>query len=44
MEIQLRKSRFSGAPGRREKAKHPTGREEKLLKTQMWCGEDDLGK
>jgi hypothetical protein len=42
MQIQLRKSRFGGAPGRRRKAKHPTGRKEELLKAQMWCGKDDL--
>ena len=36
MQIQLRKSRFGGVPGRRRKAQHPTGREEKLLTAQMW--------
>ncbi len=44
MQIQLRKSRFGGVPRRRRKAQHPTGREEELLRAQMWCGKDDLGK
>ena len=44
MQIQLRKSRFGGAPGRRRKAQHPTGREEELLTARMWCGKHDLGE
>jgi hypothetical protein len=44
MQIQLRKSRFGGVPGRGRKAQHPTGREEELLTAQMWCGKDDLGE
>jgi hypothetical protein len=44
MQIQLRKSRFGGVPGRRRKAQHPTGREEKLLTAQMWWGKDDFGE
>ena len=44
MQIQLRKSRFGVGPGEMGKAKHPTEREEELLKAQVWCGEDDLGE
>ena len=42
MEIQLRKSRFGGVPGRRGKAQHPTRRKEELLTAQMWCRRDGL--
>jgi hypothetical protein len=34
MQIQLKKSRFGVAPERGERAQHPTGREEELLKAQ----------
>ena len=44
MQIQLRESRFGVGPGEMGKAKHPTEREEELLKAQVWCGEDDLGE
>jgi hypothetical protein len=44
MQFQLRKSRFGGVRGRRIRAPHPTGREEELLRGQMWCGKDELGE
>ena len=36
MQIQLRKSRCGGVPGRGREGQHPTGREETLLTAQMW--------
>jgi len=44
MQIQLRESRFGVRPGETRESKDPTGREEALLKAQVWCGEDDLGE
>ena len=44
MQIQLSEGRFGGVPGRRRKAQHASGREEGLLKAQMWWGKDDLGE
>jgi hypothetical protein len=44
MQVQLRKSRFGGVRSRRVRAPHPTGREEELLRAEMWCGKDELGE
>jgi hypothetical protein len=44
MQIQLRKSRFDVGPGEMQESEDPNGREEGLLKVQVWCGEDDLGE
>ena len=44
MQIQLRKSRFGGGAERHGRVRRPRGREEELLKAQMWCGKDDLGE
>jgi hypothetical protein len=44
MQIQLRESRFGVGPGKMRESEDPTGREEALLKAQVWCGEDDLGE
>ena len=44
MQIQFRESRFGVRPGETRESKDPTGREELLLKAQVWCGEDDLGE
>jgi hypothetical protein len=44
MQIQLRESRFGVGPGEMRESKAPNGREEELLKAQVWCGEDDLGE
>jgi len=44
MQIQLRESRFGVGPGKMRESEDPTGREEALLKGQVWCGEDDLGE
>jgi hypothetical protein len=43
MQIQLTESRFGVGPREIREGKDPTGREEALLKAQVWCGEDDLG-
>jgi hypothetical protein len=44
MQIQLRESRFGVRLGEMRESKDPSGREEALLKAQVWCGEDELGE
>jgi hypothetical protein len=40
----LRESRFGVLLGEMRESKDRTGREEALLKAQVWCGEDDFGE
>jgi hypothetical protein len=43
MQIQLRESRFGVRPGETRESKDPTGREEALLKAQVWSVRMTLG-
>jgi hypothetical protein len=43
MQIEMREEKVWRHPRETRESRAPNRREEELLKTQMWCGEGDLG-